>query len=79
MIPTVPEPTECRSCRAKVIFVVGLSGKTQILDAEPERRYRLIVGTNGVTQARLEEVYRSHFQTCPQGDQWRKPAGREGE
>lgn len=47
----------CRSCGAQVVWEQTASGKKMPMDVEP--------GPDG------KRV--SHFATCPQADEWRKP------
>lgn len=81
-----PEPTECRSCGASVVFVTSAkSTSTMILNAEPGRgllvarvrHVHLLVPTDA--SKRLDElvagvvpVYTDHHATCPDTDDWRR-------
>ena len=56
--------TRCKSCRAQIVWLKTVAGKTMPVDAD--------------TVEANDEVYEhgrhvSHFGTCPQSDQWRKP------
>jgi len=61
---------QCRTCQAAIIWAVTVSGKRMPLDAKPEVRFILNEDT-GTTSAR--KTYMSHFATCPNAAQHRKP------
>lgn len=68
----------CTSCGAKVIWAKTAKGKSMPLDATPTADGNLVL-VNGV--ARIPEIgddqpflaYKSHFATCPNADEHRKP------
>ena len=62
------DPALCRSCGARIVWVRLESGKRCPLDIEPKRGYLM---TGDVPE--LIEIYETHFTTCPQADQHRKP------
>lgn len=72
----------CRSCNAPIIWATTENGRKIPLDEEPAERptglFRLepIEGSNDqrAVSAVGEPVYLSHFSTCPNADQHRKPA-----
>jgi hypothetical protein len=77
----------CRSCRAPLVWVRSEDGNKMPLDAEPyvgDEPGGLFVlrdGSYGETVALAvppdafpdEPLYRTHFATCPNADEWRKP------
>ena len=60
----------CKGCGAEIIFVITDAGKTMPLDAQPEKRF-ILIGAR-VPTARLEDVYTSHFASCPKAEAFRK-------
>lgn len=68
----------CRSCGAPIIWAITENGKRMPLDAEPAERptgvFRLEPsGDDLIARRPIEQVYISHFATCPNADQHRKP------
>jgi hypothetical protein len=51
-------PKRCRSCRAPIWWRMTAAGKRQPMDYDLER---------------AEPLETSHYATCPQRDQWRRP------
>jgi hypothetical protein len=80
--------SRCRSCQAEIVWAVTDTGKRMPLDAEPvsaaHRPSGLFVLDEGgehplaFTLAAGQPLYRSHFATCPNADQHRKPRGAAG-
>lgn len=76
---------KCRSCGANVHWVRMIpSGKAMPVDAEPHSK-----GTISLNHSRTEAIvlprklrepggplYRSHFATCPEANQWRRQRDR---
>jgi hypothetical protein len=71
--------SRCRSCNAEIIWAVTDSGKRMPLDAEPAERptglFRLDTSCDPphASSAAGEPVYLSHFVTCPNAAQHRRP------
>jgi hypothetical protein len=63
--------SNCKSCGAAIFWVESANGKRMPLDAAPEKR---IVIDGGI--GRVVDTYTSHFSTCPNAAEHRKP--REG-
>ena len=71
----------CRSCGAEILWAETVNGKRIPLDAEPAERpqgvFKLIERPGNptplATSAATEPVYLSHFVTCPNADEWRRP------
>jgi len=63
-----PGTSRCKSCGAPVLYVPTVLGKLMPLDADEVVMWQ--VGSDGTV--RPVHVHRSHFATCPQGNQWRK-------
>ena len=66
----------CSSCHAPIIWCVTNTGKRMPLDAKPERRFVLSngeLGSNAAPLASSADTYVSHFATCPQSAEHRKP------
>lgn len=66
------ERGSCRSCGASILWVETSTGKRMPLDFDPERRFVIEAGAEQM-RARLRNTYVSHFATCPNADQHRKP------
>lgn len=69
----------CRSCEAPITWAVTEGGKRMPLDDVPSERGN-IVYVNGVTRAAnavdrdlKRPLYTSHFATCPNAKQHRRP------
>ncbi len=75
----------CRSCRARVLWVVTDGGKRMPVDADPVPDGTLVIADRGaddtphVTSVAPDALliddpprYRSHFATCPNADQHRR-------
>jgi hypothetical protein len=70
--------TRCRSCGAAIIWAITANGKRMPVDAQPLRGL-LQLHDRPDDEAPLVrvlpiEVHRSHFATCPQADQHRRPS-----
>lgn len=70
--PRTLDAGTCDSCGAAIVWAETTEKKRMPLDAAPERRM-LVVHTPGGPHAQVVVVYRSHFATCPNADQHRKP------
>jgi hypothetical protein len=68
----------CRSCSAWLIFAKTPQGKTLPVDAVPQKRVVLEPDASGTPIARVVDTYVSHFATCPNAAQHRKPRGAAG-
>lgn len=76
-----PTLSQCRSCRAEIIWAWTVNGKRIPLDAEPAERpsgiFRLERNDDQpaaplAVSAAGEPVYISHFVTCPNASQHRR-------
>jgi hypothetical protein len=65
----------CRSCGAPIIFAQTDGGKTIPVDAAPQKRVvlRPVDLPNEPPVAQVVDTYVSHFATCPNAAQHRKP------
>jgi hypothetical protein len=68
----------CKSCGAEIIWAVTENGKRMPLDAQPINRPSCFVLNDRedppvAVVAKGPSVYVSHFATCPNADQHRKP------
>jgi hypothetical protein len=64
----------CRSCDAPIIWADTVTGSRMPLDAEPIGKAILIEETiGGGVNAYVKDTYRTHFDTCPNADEHRKP------
>lgn len=66
----------CRSCGAEILWAVTANGKRMPLDAQPVPglfAIRDLPGHDPEATSPPISVYRSHFATCPNADQHRKP------
>lgn len=61
--------TTCRSCGAAITWVEMESGKRMPLDL-PEKRVVIVPSTG---KGRVMDAHTSHFATCPNAAQHRKP------
>lgn len=57
----------CRTCGAAVIWITTPSGRPMPLEAKGETMYLPGPPAKAVT------AHRSHFSSCPQAKDWRKP------
>lgn len=71
----------CRSCKAPILWVtMAKSGKANPLDPAPCKEGNIIIRDGkGVTLPKIEredygDLYLSHFVTCPNRAQHKKPA-----
>lgn len=77
----------CASCRAEIVWLtLRPGGRRMPVDAEPASDGNVLAdlaaGAGVVLSAAMvaevrdgtpdEPLYRSHFSTCPQADQWRR-------
>lgn len=67
--------SECKTCHAKIIWVVTPSGKSMPLDARAETVWVLDPegAQQGSPRAKPMQAYRSHFSTCVDAAQHRRP------
>lgn len=68
----------CSSCGAAILWVKTLpGGKAMPLDAKPEKRVVLVDAIGGLdrdgVRGRVVDTYVSHFATCPQAAEHRRP------
>lgn len=63
---------KCSSCQADIIWIVTEMGKKMPVDAKIVLGF-ILVDEPGVTRGLTEKVHVSHFATCPNADQHRKP------
>ena len=63
---------QCRTCKAEIVWMVTSAGKRVPLDP-PEKRF--VVNNTSVHrgQVEMQDTWLSHFATCPQADEHRKP------
>lgn len=59
----------CKSCGAPIVWVKSANGKVMPLDGKPEKR--VIVTDEGI--GCVVDTYTSHFSTCPNAAEHRKP------
>ena len=80
--------SECRSCRAPIIWAMTERGKRMPLDADPytgpdpaglfvfrfdgDGRPYVLAVTPEAAAALGDAVYRSHFASCPDAKRWRR-------
>lgn len=74
----------CRSCQKPIIWTVTIHGKRMPVDADPvrtSRGFRLeeldgenVTAVFTTAPAYGEQLYLSHFSTCPQANQHRRTA-----
>lgn len=66
------EAARCRSCGAAMTFITTAGGKPHPVDAEPQKRW-VRYGSPERPQWKLVDTYSSHFATCPNAEQHRRP------
>lgn len=70
----------CKGCGRKIVWAIDEAGKRQCLDAVAPVYEVLRPDEVDARCARRKESFVSHFVTCPNRDQFRKPkAAKEGE
>lgn len=62
----------CSTCGGEIVWATSERGRPLPLDAKPEKRI-LVEETGKARIARVVDAYTSHFATCPQADQHRRP------
>lgn len=65
--------SQCKSCGADIIWAKTPKGKDMPLNAFGETRWFVEGGGNVTTTCRPVIVRTSHFATCPNANQHRKP------
>lgn len=69
----------CRSCGREILWAVTTKGKKIPLDEPPERRFTVGHGFgDSPPVAELVSVRSTHFETCPNADQWRNSTKAKG-
>lgn len=67
-LPDGMDPAECRSCKAPIYWVTTATGKKMPVDRGGEQKVFMKDGVGHVVR-----VYQSHFVSCPNASQHRKP------
>jgi hypothetical protein len=62
--------SNCRSCDARIIWIVTESGKRMPVDAKPAGKF-IVLNDDDPPKGSLVPGYVSHFATCPQAADWR--------
>lgn len=78
---------KCGSCRAPIVWALTAAGRKMPVDAVPVDDGDFIMGPDDtiVKIQPFAEVplgvdrFTSHFVTCPDRDEWRKPRSRVGD
>lgn len=71
------EQAQCSTCGAPILWVETTDKKRMPLDAAAERRVMVVQGPGGPV-GHVVVCYRSHFATCPQAAEHRKPKAEKG-
>lgn len=66
-------PRPCRACGTMIFFAKTTAGRGIPLDAKPIGGFTV----NEAGEAQRITMHRTHFETCPQAEQFRKGDGRE--
>lgn len=81
----MPRIVPCRTCKAPMFWVeMRPSGKKNPLDEQPSEKGCVLVGGDGTARVLVGgelaaarslgmKLYLSHYATCPDAKQWRKP------
>ncbi len=70
---------QCRTCEAPIVWALTQNGKKMPLDAEPSAEGTFVLMNGSTWRAKPEDIavhrplHTSHFATCPDRDQHRKP------
>ncbi len=64
----------CRSCGAEILWAITENARRIPLDATSERRFTMVSVTPlGEPVVRQVDTYATHFSTCPNADEHRRP------
>ena len=69
----------CRSCQAPIFWAMTETGKSMPIDRDPNPEGNLVLDENNIasvvapTEGKGQTRYTSHFATCPDAGQHRKP------
>lgn len=70
----IPKQPTCRSCGAPIKWVKTAKGKNMPLDLKSEEKRIVVVGAGAKGEfGYIVDTYLSHFATCPQANEHRKP------
>jgi len=72
-MPEAPALQPCRACNEPLIFALSDGGKWMPFNAKPLRAFNLRQAEDGKWHATATMVYVSHFATCPNAADFRKP------
>lgn len=65
--------SQCKTCNAEIIWAKTASGKTMPIDAKSETMFIVEGGAGELVTCRPVQVRKSHFATCAQAEQHRRP------
>lgn len=69
--------TKCRGCNAEILFITAQNKAGELnahpVDVKPVKVFVFCESMNEQPTYRLKEGYVSHFATCPNAGQFRKP------
>ena len=64
----------CKSCGANIVWSKTEAGKAAPLNQPPEKRFIMFIKPDGCEYVKMVETWVSHFATCPDANQHRKPS-----
>lgn len=65
------QPSKCRSCGAKIMWVKTAKGKNMPINYDPDLAHEF-VGEKGTKPEFDRDRMTSHFETCPNADDHRR-------
>ena len=65
--------SSCKSCGADVYWLKQIDGKDVIVDTDPVKVFVEVASEGPQRVYSLRIGYQSHFSSCPDAAQWRKP------
>lgn len=76
----IPQPGTCSACGASILWVIGVNGKRNPLNAVPTPAGNIWLDRDGLAHFRSETApapegadrYTSHFSDCPNAQQFRR-------
>lgn len=75
-----PQPGTCSACEADILWVMGINGRRNPLNAEPDPKGNIWLDDGGLAHYRTKVSvipkgaarFTSHFASCPNAQQFRR-------
>lgn len=75
-VPPNTPPAECRSCRKRIFWIRTAGNKLMPVDCSVRGAREPVPSQTGIAGHQgIEGLGVSHFATCKDANQWRKPKG----